>query len=263
MGTSYPEQSAECRTAWDRLRQIAPAILLIAIAAAAWAVTARRMQGMDMGPGTDLGGLGWFAVVWTTMMAAMMLPSLVPMALTYAGASRDARASHPTAGTCVFALGYLLTWAGAGVLAYGLIQGVRSLGVPWLAWDRGGPYVAGGVILGAALYELTPLKARCLRHCRNPELLTGRWRPGTSGALVMGLEHGGFCVGSSWALMAALFAIGVMNVAWMIVVAAVVAIEKLLPWDSVAIAATVVFFAVLGLVFVIAPAQVPGLTIPM
>lgn len=263
METHFAGDSVQYRTASERLWRTVPAIVLIAIAAAAWAITARRMQGMDMGPGTDLGGVGWFAVVWTTMMAAMMLPSLVPMALTYAGVSRAARASYPTAATCLFALGYLLTWLAAGVLAYGLIRGVRSLDVSWLAWDRGGQYVAGAVILGAALYELTPVKATCLRHCRNPELLTGRWRPGPSGALGMGLEHGGFCVGSSWALMAALFAIGVMNVAWMIVVAAVVAIEKLLPWDSVAIAGTVLFFAVLGLVFVVAPDQVPGLTIPM
>jgi predicted metal-binding membrane protein len=79
----------------------------------------------------------------------------------------------------------------------------------------------------------------------------------------MGLEHGGFCVGSSWALMAALFALGVMNVAWMIVVAALVAIEKLLPWDGVAIGVTVVFIAALGLAVALAPGQVPGLTIPV
>jgi predicted metal-binding membrane protein len=244
-----------------RMRRITPAILLIGVAAVCWAITARRMQGMDMGPGTDLGGLGWFAIVWTTMMAAMMLPSLVPMALTYARTSRDARSSS-SAATCVFACGYLLTWLGAGVLAYALIAGVRSLDLSWLAWDRGGPYVAGGVILGAGLYELTPAKSTCLRHCRNPELLTGRWRDGLSGALLMGLEHGGFCVGSSWALMAALFALGVMNVAWMIVVAALVAIEKLLPWEGVAIGATVVFIAALGLAVALAPDQVPGLTIP-
>jgi predicted metal-binding membrane protein len=93
-------------------------------------------------------------------------------------------------------------------------------------------------------------------------LLTRRWRPGLSGALLMGLEHGGFCVGSSWALMAALFALGVMNVAWMIVVAALVAIEKLLPWEGVAIGATVVFIAALGLTVALAPDQVPSLTIP-
>jgi predicted metal-binding membrane protein len=143
-----------------------------------------------------------------------------------------------------------------------LIQGVRSLDLSWLAWDEGGPYVAGGVILGAALYGLTPAKSTCLRHCRKPELLTRRWRPGPSGALMMGLEHGGFCVGSSWALMAALFALGVMNIAWMIVVAALVAVEKLLPWDGVAIGATAAFIAVLGLAVALAPGHVPGLTIP-
>jgi len=259
--THFPGESAQYRAAGDRLRRITPAIVLIAVAAVCWAITVRRMQGMDMGPGTDLGGLGWFAVVWATMMAAMMLPSLVPMALTYARASRNAPTSS-LAATCLFACGYLLTWVAAGLLAYALIRGVHSLRASWLAWDEGGPYVAGGVILGAALYELTPAKSACLRHCRDPELLRRRWRPGLPGALRTGLQHGGFCVGSSWALMAALFALGVMNVTWMIVVAALVAIEKLLPWDGVAIRATVVFIAALGLAVALAPDQVPGLTIP-
>jgi predicted metal-binding membrane protein len=237
--------------------------VLIAIAAVGWAITAQRMQGMDMGPGTALGSLGWFAVVWTTMMAAMMLPSLVPMALTYARASRNSGAPSPTAATCVFAAGYLLTWLGAGVVAYAVVRGVRSLDLSWLAWDKGGPYVAGGVILAAALYELTPVKARCLRHCRNPALLTRHWRPGMPGALRMGLEHGGYCVGSGWALMAALFAVGVMNVTWMIVIAALVALEKLLPSERVAIGAIVVLIAVLGFAVAFAPGQVPALTIPM
>ena len=104
METHFAGDSAQYRTASERLWRIVPAIVLIAVASGCWAITARRMQGMDMGPGTDLGGVGWFAVVWTTMMAAMMLPSLVPMALTYAGASRAARASSPTAATFLFAL---------------------------------------------------------------------------------------------------------------------------------------------------------------
>lgn len=262
METHFPGESAEYRAARDRLRPIIPAILLIAVAAMCWVITARRMQGMDMGPGTELGGLGWFAVVWATMMAAMMLPSLVPMALTHEVATRSSGASPPAAATGVFSCGYLLTWVGAGVLAYTLIHGVRSLDISWFGWDEGGPYLAGGVILGAALYELTSAKSTCLRHCRNPELLARRLRPGLPGALLTGLEHGGFCVGSSWALMAAFFALGVMNVAWMIVVAALVAIEKLLPWDGVAIGATVVFIAALGLAVALAPDQVPGLTIP-
>jgi predicted metal-binding membrane protein len=246
----------------DRLRRLTPAILLIAVALACWAITAHRMEGMDMGPGTDLGGLGWFTVVWATMMGAMMLPSLVPMATTYAMRSRDAGASSATAATTIFACGYLLTWAAAGVLAYAVVQGVRSLDLSFLAWHEGGPYIAGGVIIGAALYELTPIKRTCLRHCRNPRLLTGRWHSGRPGGLVMGLEHGGFCVGTSWALMAALFAIGVMNVAWMVVMAVVVALEKLLPWSRVAIAATAVFIVALGLAVAFAPHHVPGLTIP-
>ena len=216
---------------------------LIAVAGVCWAITVQRMHGMDMGPGTDLGDLGWFAVVWLTMMAAMMLPSLVPMAVASPGALR-------------FAAGYLATWLGAGVIAYAVVRGVRALDPSWLAWDRGGPYVAGGVILIAALYELTPVKAACLRHCRDTGLLVRR-EP-----LLMGLEHGVFCVGSSWALMAALFAVGVMNVTWMIVIAALVAVEKLLPSQRTAIGATALIVAVLGLAVAFAPGHVPALTIP-
>ena len=247
----------------SRLTRITPAILLIGVAAVCWILTAVRMHGMDMGPGTDLGSVGWFAVVWATMMAAMMFPSLVPIGLSYVRASREARASSSTAATFVFCGGYLLTWVGAGVLPYALIQGIRSLDLSLLAWDDGGRYIAGGVILGAALYELTPIKSACLRQCRDPELLASRRRRGFPGPLLMGLEHGGFCVGSSGALMAALFALGVMNIAWMIVVAALVAIEKLLPWEEVAIGATAIFIAVLGVGVALVPDHVPGLTIPM
>jgi predicted metal-binding membrane protein len=262
METQLAHNGGQPGLAGDRLRRIATAIVLIAVAAASWAITVRRMQGMDMGPGTDLGGLGWFAAVWATMMAAMMLPSLVPMAVTYAGASEKAGARSPSVGTAVFVCGYLLMWLGAGVLAYGFIQAVASLDLSWLAWGSAGQYVAGGVILGAALYELTPVKATCLRHCRNPASLTLRWRSGLAGPLMMGIEHGAFCVGTSWALMAALFAIGVMNVTWMIVVAALIAIEKLAPWDGPAVGATALFLIVLAVLVAFAPHQVPAMTIP-
>ena len=254
--------TGEAQPSRDRLRRVTPALLLVVVAAACWAITAQRMQGMDMGPGTDLGGLGWFAVVWMTMMAAMMFPSLVPMGVGYARASRDRGSLAPTAASLVFSVGYLLTWVGAGLFAYALFDGVRSLDLSWLAWHRGGRYVAGAVILAAALYELTPVKSTCLRHCRNPELLSQRWRPGRRGALLAGIEHGGFCVGSSWALMATLFALGVMSITWMGVMAVVVAIEKLLPSDRLAIGITVVFVAALAFAVAFAPGQLPGLTIP-
>jgi len=229
-------------------RAVAAPTVLFLVAGGCWALTVARMRGMDMGPGTDLGSLGWFVVVWTTMMAAMMLPSVAPMAVASARAA-------------VFAVGYLLTWVAFGVLAYALVEGVRSLDLGLLAWDHVGRYLAGGVILSAALYELSAAKGRCLRHCRDAELL--RRRPGAVGALLMGVEQGGYCVGCSGALMAALFALGVMSIAWMLVIAALVTIEKLLPWRVIATGATAAVLAVLGAAVMTVPAHVPWLTIPM
>ena len=241
------------------LAQARVIVLLLAVAAACWAVTVNRMQGMDMGPGTDLGTFGWFAGIWVTMMAAMMLPSLSPMAVAYSrGAGGGVRS---VAGTVLFATGYLLVWLVAGLLAYALIEGVRSLDLGFLAWDRAGQYIAGGVILGAGLYELTPVKARCLRHCRDSHLL--RQRPGARGALTMGVEQGGFCVGCSGALMAALFALGVMSINWMVLIAVLIAVEKLLPWEVIPKGATAAVLVVLGVAVMFFPDAVPGLTIPM
>ena len=160
------------------IREAGPALILIAVGAGGWVVTANRMDGMDMGPGTELGGLGWFVGVWATMMAAMMLPSLVPMGATYARAEagRGSAEGRPFVATVAFAAGYLLPWVAAGLTAYALIEGVRSLDAGFLAWEKAGPYAAGCVIAGAALYELTPVKAACLRHCRDRELLVADWR---------------------------------------------------------------------------------------
>ena len=228
-----------------------PALLLVAVAGACWAVTIQRMKGMDMGPGTALGGLGWFALVWVTMMAAMMLPSVAPIAVAH---SRGLS-------VVVFAAGYLLAWAAFGMLAYAFVDGVRSLDLGFLSWDSAGRYVAGGVVLGAALYEPTDAKARFLRHCRDSRLL--RLRPGVAGALATGIEQGGFCIGCSGALMAALFALGVMSITWMLVIAALVALEKLLPWSAVATGLTAATLALLGVAVVIVPHQVPWHTVPM
>src|SRR4051794_6988874 len=209
-------------------RSIPAALILVAVGAGCWVVTVNRMAGMDMGPGTELGRLGWFVGVWATMMAAMMLPSLAPIGVTYAraGAASGSADGRPVLATVAFAAGYLLAWLTAGLAAYALIESVRSLHPGFLAWDEAGPYVAGGVIAGAALYELTPAKAACLRHCRDSRLLVERWRPGRLQALGAGIEHGGFCVGCCWALMAALFALGVMSIGWMVLITAVIAIEK-------------------------------------
>jgi predicted metal-binding membrane protein len=241
------------------------ATLLVGVAALAWVVTANRMEGMDMGPGTELGNLGWFAGVWAVMMAAMMLPSLVPMAAAYA--SRARTGSQPATpesivGSALFVAGYLLAWVLAGLGAWATVEGVRSLDPAFLHWDEAGRYLAGAVIAGAALYELTPLKASCLRHCRDRDLLVADWRDGAAGALRMGAGQGAYCIGSSWALMAALFALGVMSITWMVVIAAAVALEKLLPWSGPATRATAALLLVLAAGVAFFPDQVPGLTIP-
>ena len=228
---------------------------LVVLAGAAWVLTEDRMTGMDAGPATDLGGPAWFAGVWVTMMAAMMLPSLAPMVVAHARTAQ-------TGATAVFVVGYLLAWATAGLLGYTIVEGVRELDPGFLAWDELGPYIAGGVILGAALYQLSSLKDRCLRQCRTPAMLLQHWRPGRVGALRMGFEHGGFCIGCCWALMAALFAVGVMNVAWMVLIAAVIAAEKLLPWRAIANRGIAALLAVLAIAVAFAPADVPALTIP-
>jgi predicted metal-binding membrane protein len=241
------------------------ALFLLGAAAIAWVVTVDRMQGMDAGPGTDLGSFGWFAGIWAVMMAAMMLPSLVPMAGTYARQARggSAAATPRSIGrTTLFTAGYLLTWVVVGLVAWVVFEGIRSLDLSFLAWDDGGRYVAGGVIAAAALYELTPMKRNCLRHCRDRDLLVADWRDGAAGALRMGVDQGAYCVGSSWALMAALFALGVMSITWMIVIAALIVLEKVLPWRERAEGVTVVVLLALAVGVAFFPGQLPGLTVP-
>jgi predicted metal-binding membrane protein len=239
---------------------------LILLAAIAWAVTGDRMAGMDAGPGTDLGGLGFWVTTWVVMMAAMMFPSIAPMVVMYARIEEGQRARGQPAeagATTVFVGGYLLTWAAAGLVGYAIIETGRALDLGFLAWDSGGPYVAGAVIVAAGIYQLTPLKDVCLRHCRSPMMfLLTRWKPGRAGALHMGVEHGGWCVGCCWGLMAALFALGVMSIGWMAFVAALIAFEKLLPWKAVANRGIAVLLVVLGLGVAFASQDVPGLTLP-
>jgi predicted metal-binding membrane protein len=233
--------------------------LLFAFAAIGWWSTAARMQGMDDGPWTALGALGWFLGVWVVMMAAMMFPSVAPTVSLYARMTRR-RSPAPS---LLFAAGYLLTWTTVGLLAYGIVDLGRALAGDQLAWDNLGRWVAGGTLVVAAAYELTPLKDVCLTKCRSPlGFLLGSWRGGLTGALNMGARHGAWCVGCCWALMASLFALGVMSLLWMAFVAALIALEKTLPWGRAATYWTALVLLVLGIVLIAAPDAVPGLMVP-
>jgi predicted metal-binding membrane protein len=232
---------------------------LFAIAAVAWWSTVDRMRGMDGGPGTSLGTLGWFVGVWVVMMAAMMFPSTAPTVALY---SRMTRRRSPVA-PLVFAGGYLLTWTAAGVVAFAFSDlGGRAIGDA-LAWDRGGRWFAGAVLAIAGVYELTPFKDACLGKCRSPlGFLLGAWRDGIAGALQMGAKHGAWCVGCCWALMAALFALGVMSIAWMAFIAALIALEKLIPSRRLATNGTAALLLALSVLLVAAPGLIPGFTVP-
>jgi predicted metal-binding membrane protein len=253
------------RTARFRLTPAWAAALLLLGALATWIVTVERMRGMDMGPGTDLGGLAWFIGIWVTMMAAMMLPSVAPMVLIFARVTRE-RARQGRANfvpTWIFLAGYLGVWTSYGVVAYTVYRVVDAFDIGFLAWERGGPYVAGCAVALAGLYQLTPLKQVCLRHCRGPmHFLFGRWRGGRFGALRMGAEHGLYCVGCCWGLFVILFAVGVMSLFWMTVIAAVIFAEKVVPHGDRLSRVFAVGFVVLGVSIAVTPASVPGLTEP-
>jgi predicted metal-binding membrane protein len=223
-----------------------PAVL-VAGAGAAWIVTVERMRGMDAGPGTDLGSLGWYLGIWVTMTAAMMLPTAVPAARRVARLARRAPA-------LLFTAGYLAVWTVYGLVAYGVYQVIASLDLGWLAWNRGGPYAAGAVIAAAGIYELTPLKRRCLEQCRSG--------PRTRNALRGGLGHGLDCVGCSGGLMAVLFVLGAMSLVWMAVLAGVIFAEKVMPRGQRLATVFAVALVALGIWVAVSPAGVPGLTEP-
>jgi predicted metal-binding membrane protein len=200
------------------------------------------------------------------MMAAMMFPSIAPMVVMHARIQegRRERGQRVAVGaTALFVCGYLLVWTLAGLLSYGIYELGRTATGDAFSWDNAGPYLAGGILLLAAVYQLTPLKDVCLRHCRSPfSFLLNHWRSGRLGALRMGVIHGGWCVGCCWALMGALFALGVMSIGWMALIAGLIAVEKLLPWKAIANRGIAVLLLALALAVAFTPASVPGFTVP-
>ena len=174
--------------------------------------------------------LGLFAM-WAVMMAAMMLPSAAPVVLLVLGVLRRRNASRlPFGATAAFLGGYLLVWVAYSAAATLAQWGLHSAALLSPDAMRAAPLVAGVLLVLAGVFQWTPLKQACLTHCRSPlHFLSTGWRDGTTGALFMGLRHGGWCLGCCWLLMALLFVAGVMNLAWVAVLAGLVLVEKAAP----------------------------------
>jgi predicted metal-binding membrane protein len=221
--------------AHDRLIPFAGIVTVCLIAWAYLASVAYEMSAMapmvtavERDPVIDAASL---LVMWWVMMAAMMLPSSTMMIMTFATVNRRSRErEQPSVGTGFFAAGYLIGWGGFSVAATAAQWGLDRLAL-MSAMDMTVPPIIGGVLLIAAgLYQFTPLKHACLRHCRSPfNFILNRWREGRAGAVAMGLEHGLYCLGCCWVMMALLFVFGVMNLIWIAALTALVLAEKVLP----------------------------------
>src|SRR5436305_3466803 len=201
------------------------------------------MEEMDMGAGQRMlmrrdGSLGSGLVVfamWAVMMAAMMLPSVAPVTLLVANIARQRAAKGGAfgAGTALFVLGYLVVWVGFAGLATLLQWGLDEAGLLSDTMALANRLVAAAVLVAAGVYQITPLKEACLRHCRSPlDFLLFHWREGGLAALKSGVGHGAYCLGCCWMLMALLFVGGIMNLAWIAAIALLVLIEKTLPGGS-------------------------------
>ncbi|MFF4655734.1 DUF2182 domain-containing protein [Streptomyces sp. NPDC001381] len=223
--------------------------LLTLIAALAWVLTAAQSRDMGMEPGTMGLALPLFLLLWVVMMAAMMLPSLAPVALTWVQAINRGSAGRVRALRLTeFVGGYLLAWAGFGLLVYGALAATGHLVDARPEWGR---WIGAGAFLLAGVQQFGPLKRVCLRHCRSPmfQLVRyARFRPWAKD-LRVGAHHGLYCVGCCWGLMIVLIPLGVMNVAAMAGLAAVIFLEKLWrggPWLSWAVGVALLVLAVLA-----------------
>jgi len=236
-------------------------VSLLALAIAGWVVVSwqaaqadMRVGGLTMGMGAPL-----FLAIWIAMMVAMMFPAAAPMVLMFAAISKGKqRHGQPFVPTWVFLLAYLLVWTLFGVLAYIAAAGIELL-APQAMWLMDiAPRIGGAILILAGLYQLSPLKNRCLTKCRSPlSYIMTSWRDGYAGAFRMGLEHGAYCLGCCWLLFVILFPLGVMNVAVMAVLTLLIFAEKSLPIGPRVAGAAAVALIAYGLIVIVVPGALP------
>src|SRR5437588_2878702 len=206
---------------------------LLILSALAWAVLiwqSRMMSNQAMGLTMGMGAL-LFIAIWIVMMIAMMFPTAAPMILMFSKIYTGKRQQErPFVPTWVFVSAYLLVWSLCGVLAYPLAVGIEKLAAQSMWLMENAAYLGGVVLLVAGLYQLSPLKNICLSKCRTPlQFILSSWHDGYGGAFRMGLEHGAYCLGCCWLLFVILFPLGIMNLAVMALVTALIYAEQALP----------------------------------
>jgi predicted metal-binding membrane protein len=248
-------------------RSGATAAVIVAAAAVAWLVVIHEARGMVSAPGTMGYDLAGFLAFWIVMMAAMMLPAVAPVGALYARTIRMQTAQPRMRAARVAGLvaGYLIAWAAFGLVAFAVADVTGRLAAHHPDAAR---WVGAAVLVAAGVYQFTPAKNRCLSHCRSPLgvlLRIGGYR-GRLRDVRAGLYHGAYCVGCCWGLMAALIALGVMDLRWMAAVAVVVVLERTWRYGWVTAYAVGIGLIVLGLLAPSHPGLVPGLhgpTMPM
>ena len=211
-------------------------VTLVAVTVAAWvaflaqAVSPSSMAMDTMSSGADLSGAASFIGAWVVMMAAMMLPSAAPLVLLHRAAGADGRVAN----TVPLVGGYLLAWAVFGAFVYAAQQALGAVPLASPALADASPYAVAGILAIAGIYQFTPLKRACLRQCRSPlDFLMHRWRgPSAFDALRLGAEHGIYCVGCCWGLMAVLVIAGSMSLLWVVLIALIIFVEKLMPFGE-------------------------------
>lgn len=235
-------------TAADPASRLLVGGTLVILSGLAWAWTV-AMASM---PACHVLGIGPFVVMWTVMMAAMMFPSVIPVVLAFEGFARG-RIASPLLAATLFVLGYLVVWAALGVPAHALLVAAAGIdeALPSLA---GALSVLGGVLLVlCGLYQLTPLKDACLRHCRVPHLFLGHhWRDGLGGAFLLGAHHGLYCAGCCASLMVVLMVVGLMNMVWMVGLTVVIYLEKIMPQGSLVVRAAGIALCAAGVQRIVA-----------
>jgi len=238
-------------------------VLLLAVAAACWAVLV--MQAGDAAPGMAMTSLTMgmpaaaFLAMWVVMMVAMMFPAAAPMIMTFhriqSGRRERGEGFVPT---WLFVGGYLLVWSLAGVVAYLGAVAAEAIAARWQLSAPAAARIAGVLLVAAGLYQLTPLKNVCLSKCRSPlGFILTSWRNGAGGALRMGLVHGIYCLGCCWLLFAVLFPLGIMNIAAMTMLTLVVFAEKSLPWERTAVYGVAAALIAYGLLVIGMPSALP------